>query len=78
MIEVKGGKAFDKSAFGMKDGAYYTLEEYCTIYNLTEETVRKWKQRGHIRAFSLFGRTYIPADQPPHEGKIGRPKRKKT
>ena len=78
MIEVKGGKAVGKSAFGMKDGTYYTIEEYCIIYNLQPETVRKWKERGHIRAFSLFGRVYIPADEPPHEGKRGRPRRKKT
>lgn len=78
MVEVKDGKTVGKSVYGVQDGSYYSLEEYCIIYNLKLETVRQWKKRGHIRAVTLYGRVYIPSDEPPYEGKNGRPKRSKT
>lgn len=78
MVEIKDGKVTGKTVSGMKDGTYYSLEEYCIIYNLKHETVRQWKKRGHIRTVSLHGRVYIPSDEPPYEGKAGRPKRRKT
>ena len=76
MVEVKGGKASGKSVYGVPDGNYYSLEEYCVIYNLTEEQVRKWRQRGHIRAVTIYGKVYIPDKEPPYEGKRGRPYKK--
>ena len=77
MVEVKEGKAYDKSVYGVKDGTYYTVDEWCAIYNLKEDTVRKWKQRGHIRTVFMYGKQYISSEELPHEGKNGRPRKQK-
>ena len=74
MIEIKDGNVSGKNVYGLKDGKYYSLEEYCIIYNLNEATVRQWKKRGHIQAVTVFGKVFIPDTEPPYEGKIGRPK----
>lgn len=76
MVEVKGGKAFGKSVYGVPDGRYYPIDEYCMIYNTDPVTVRRWKSRGQIRAVIIFGKNYIPEKEPPYEGKKGRPYKK--
>ena len=78
MIEISGGKLYGKSVYGVPDGTYYGLEEYCVIYNLTQEQVRKWRERGQIRAVTVFGRSYIPSTEPPYDAKKGRKRLKKT
>lgn len=78
MIEVTEQKITDRMLYGVPDGKYYSVGEFCIIYNLTKEQVRKWKQRGHIRTVTIFGKDYIPVSEPPYEGKNGRPKRKKV
>ena len=69
MVEVKDGKAFERPVFGIPDGKYYSIDEYCIIYNVSEPAVRKWKSRGQIRAVTIFGRNYIPDIEPPYEKK---------
>lgn len=78
MIEIIDGKALGKTIYGIPDGRYYSIQEYCIIYNLNNSTVRKWKERGHIRAVQVFGKSFIPENQEPHNGKNGRPRKLKN
>ena len=74
MVTVEKGKISGKSVYGIPDGRYYSIDEYCAIYNLSDVTVRKWKERGQIRAVVIFGKNYIPDVEPPFESKKGRKK----
>lgn len=69
MLEIRDGKALGRDVFGVPDGRYYSIEEYCVAYNVTKSAVRKWKSRGQIRAVIVFGKNYIPDSEAPYEGK---------
>ncbi len=78
MIIVENNTALGKNVFGVPDGRYYTVDEYCIINGTTPEQVRQWRHRGHIESVKILGRIFIPENFKVYEGHVGRPKKEKN